>query len=85
LHLFTAVASIINHLQAEVTFATDNFNSVEKQFQHGLADSIDIIDANTTLVTAERELANAQYNYQFAIIKLQRAVGVLLESIETDQ
>jgi len=50
-----------------------------------LADSIDIIDANTTLVTAERELANAQYNYQFAIIKLQRAVGVLLESIETDQ
>jgi outer membrane protein len=81
----TTVSSIIKHLKAEVTYATDNFNSVEKQFQHGLADSIDVIDANTLFVTAERKLANAQYDYQYAIINLKRAAGVLLESIETDQ
>lgn len=81
LNLIT-VSSIINYLKAEKTYATDNFKSVEKQFQHGLADSIDVIDANTLLVTAERKLANAQYDYQLAIIRLKRAAGVLLESIE---
>ena len=84
LHLKT-VSSIINHLKAEMTYATDNFNSVEKQFLHGLADSIDVIDANTLLVTAEIKLANSQYNYQNAIIRLKHAVGVLLESIEAHQ
>ncbi len=83
LNLIT-VSSIINHLKAEVAYATDNFKSVEKQFQYGLADSIDVIDANTLLVTAERKLANAQYDYQYAIFKLKRASGVLLESIEAD-
>jgi outer membrane protein len=78
-----SVSSIIFHLEAEVTYAADNYRSVEKQFQHGLADSIDVIDANTLLVTAERELANAQYDYQFSIIQLKRAVGVLLASIKT--
>ena len=81
----TTVSSIIVYLKAEVTHATDNYNSVAKQFDHGLADSIDVIDANTLLVTAERELANAQYDYQYAIINLKRAIGVLLESIEADQ
>ncbi len=79
-----SVSSIIDQLKAEVTYATDNFNSVEKQFQYGLADSIDVIDANTLLVTAERELANAQYDYQHAIIKMKHAAGVLLESLGTD-
>jgi outer membrane protein len=81
----TTVSSIINQLKAEVTYATANFTSVEKQFQHGLADSIDVIDANTLLVTAERKLSNAQYDYQYAIINLKRAAGVLLKSIETGQ
>ncbi len=79
------ISSIIVQLEAEVTYATENFRSVEKQFQHGLADSIDVIDANTLLVTAERELANAQYDYQYAIINLKRSAGVLLKSIETTQ
>jgi outer membrane protein len=54
---------------------------VSKQFKHGLANSVDVMDANTLLVTAERELINAKYNYQFAILKLKHATGTLLKTV----
>jgi outer membrane protein len=74
------VSSVIIQLQAEATYAGDNYNAVAKQFQHGLADSIDIIDANTLLVTAERKLSNAKYDYMLAVLKLKRATGRLLKT-----
>lgn len=74
-------SGILTKLQAEVEYAMDNFNAVSKQFEHGLANSVDIMDANTLLVTAERELANARYNYQLAILNLKRSTGTLLESV----
>ena len=74
-------AALINQVQAELEFSLENYKSVMKQFQYGLADSIDTIDANTLFVTAERDLANAKYNYQLAFIDLKRATGVLLKTI----
>ena len=52
-------SGIITKLKAEVDYSSDNYNAVSKQFKYGLADSIDVIDANTLLVTAKRKLANA--------------------------
>lgn len=78
-------SGILTKLQAEVEYAMDNFNAVSKQFEHGLADSIDIMDANTLLVTAERELANAGYNYQLAILNLKRSTGTLLKTVISQQ
>ncbi len=75
------VQAVLTYLKAEVEYALDNYNAVTKQFQYGLADSIDVIDANTLLVTAEREHANAEYDYQLAIIKLRRATGTLLKTV----
>ena len=80
LNLLTTSA-VIDQLEAEVTYAADNYNSVTKQFQYGLADSIDVIDANTLLVTSERELANAGYDYELAILNLKRASGTLLKTV----
>ena len=74
-------AALMNQVQAELAFALENYKSVTKQFQYGLADSIDTIDANTLLVNVERDLANAKYTYQLAFINLKRAVGVLLKTI----
>ncbi len=79
------VSAILNQLQAEVEYALDNYHAVTKQFQYGLADSIDVIDANTLLVTAERELANAKYDYQLAILKLKRSTGTLLKTVVSSQ
>lgn len=84
LNLLT-IAAVIEKLQAESEYAADNYHSVTKQFQHGLADSIDVIDANTLLVTSERELANARYDYELAVLKLRRAVGTLLETVVSRQ
>jgi len=65
----------------QVAFARDNYNAVSKQFDFGLAQSIDVIDANTVLVTAETQFMQALYNYQQSIIQLKRVTGMLLDSI----
>lgn len=74
-------SGVLDMLKARVEYATDNYKVVSKQFEHGLANSIDVMDANTLLVTAERELANAQYDYQLAVLKVRRAAGTLLKTV----
>lgn len=78
---YLTVSGILESLRAEAEYALDNFNAVSKQFEFGLADSLDVIDANTLLVTAERKLANAGYDYQFSFLRLKHAVGLLLETV----
>lgn len=72
---------ILESLDEQVIYATDNFNAVSKQFEHGLADSIDVVDANTLLVNAERERANALFDYHLSILKVKRATGTLLTTV----
>jgi outer membrane protein len=72
---------VLKSFKDQLAFASDNYNSVSKQFQYGLANSVDVMDANTLLVTAERELASSEYNYQLAILKLKRSTGTLLKSV----
>jgi len=78
-------SGILEKLEAEVEYASENYRTVSKQFEYGLADSIDVMDANTLLVTSERELANAGYDHQLAILKLRRATGTLLKTIVSQQ
>jgi outer membrane protein len=81
----TTAASVLKPRQAEVEFAKENYNLVSKQFQYGLADSVDVMDANTRLVTSERELLNARYVYVLALLRLQRDTGTLLNSVVRGQ
>ena len=74
--------SALDALADQVTFAQSNYDAVLMQFRNGLSNSVDIMDANTVLVTAERQLSDARYNYQLAIIKLNRSEGVFLSSLE---
>lgn len=75
----------IKSLEDEVTFARENFNSVSKQYQHGLANSIDVTDANSFLYTAERKLIDAQYNYELSILRLRYATGTLTKALVNNQ
>ncbi len=75
----------IKSLEDEVAYAKDNFNSVSKQYQFGLANSIDVTDANTFLLTAEKKLLDAQYNYQLAILRLRQATGTLLKGFVNNE
>lgn len=74
---FITLNSILKSLENQLAFAKDNFNSVNKQFEFGLANSIDVMDANTLLITSERQLSDALYSSQAAKIRLKKAIGVL--------
>ncbi len=72
---------VLASLKAETEFAADNYNAVSKQFKHGLFDSIDVMDANTLLVTAERELARSRFGFRLSSLGLRRSAGVLLKDV----
>ena len=84
LNLLT-LSGVLEKLQAESAYAADNYNSVSKQFEYGLANSIDVMDANTLLVNSERELANAKYDYQLGIIKIEKCNGNFVEDSRSSQ
>lgn len=73
--------SVLKSLEDQLKFANDNYNAVSKQFKYGLANSIDVMDANTLLVTSETELSKAIYNRQLAGLNVERAKGTFLKTI----
>ncbi len=71
-------------LADKLTFARENFNAVAKQFTHGLATSIDEIDANTLYTQAAKELAAAEYACAVASLRLEKVTGLFLETVRED-
>jgi len=78
---FITQKGVLKSLEDQYVFAEDNYKAVSKQFDFGLAQSIDVMDANTLLVTAERQLIDALYRFQQAIVRLKKATGTLLASL----
>lgn len=76
----TAKTSLIN-LQDELKSAQENYNAVQMQFKYGMADSIDVMDANTLLVQAERRISDAEYTLHLAILQILYTQGDLLSHI----
>ncbi|MFZ3114363.1 MAG: TolC family protein [Syntrophales bacterium] len=72
---------VLHSLRDQLKFAADNYYSVSKQYQFGLANSIDVIDANTLLLNTERQLTDAEFNYRLSLVRMQRSSGVLLKTI----
>lgn len=71
----------LKFLEDQQLFAKDNYYAVIKQFENGLATSLDVMDANTLLLTSEKNLAEALYNYQLAYLKVKRSSGTLLQFV----
>ncbi len=78
----TAQNTLIN-LQDELRSAQENYNAVQMQFTYGMADSIDMMDANTLLVQAEQRISDAQYTYYLAILKVLYTKGELISYLLT--
>ena len=79
-----AARQTIVALQDKVSFSRANFEAVSLMFTVGQADSLDVMDANTLLQNAERELAEAEYHLELAIIGLNRAQGIFLKTVAMD-
>jgi outer membrane protein len=73
-----AVSRALDSRQDQIRFARKNYEMVSKQFTFGLATNLDVLDANQTLIEAERDVINATYDRHLAILDLQRSVGRFL-------
>ncbi len=62
-------------------FAKLNYETVFKQYEHGLADSVELIDGETLLASAELKLANAGFAYKLSIIEVAGSLGTLLDEL----
>lgn len=76
---------VMEKFMAQVSYSDDNYRAVSKQFDYGLANSLDVMDANTLLVTAERQLADSQYSYRLAGLRLKRTTGELMKNVLGNQ
>ena len=75
----------LKFLEDQLTFAEDNYNAVIRQFNNGLALSLDVMDANSLLLSAEKNVNEALYNYQLANLKLKRTSGMLLQFVNASK
>jgi outer membrane protein len=69
---------ILQFLADQLTFARENYQAVTRQFDFGLSNSLDVLDANTLLVSAETKSVSALYNYRLASLRMKKAIGMLL-------
>ncbi|MCF8044676.1 MAG: TolC family protein [Desulfarculaceae bacterium] len=76
---YQTARSSLKTLKDELKSARENYNAVRMQFKYGLADSVDMMDANTLLVTAERKFSDARYQHTVSILNLIRTRGDLVD------
>jgi len=63
-------------LSQSLSFASkEKFIQVQKRYEHGLADFIELQEARQTYISARANLAQSYYKYYIAIAKLNNAIG----------
>lgn len=75
---YTAAKITLLNLQDELKFSQENYNAVQMQFKYGMADSIDIMDANSLLVSAQRRISNAENVFYISVLKILYTRGDLI-------
>lgn len=74
---FQAITTVLETTKEQFSYARKNFETVEGLFAEGLVPSLSIIDGQQALYLAERELVTATFEQQLAVLRLQKAMGVL--------
>ncbi len=74
---YETAKSTLDNLQNELKYAEETFNAVQMQYNFGMADSIDIMDANTLLVSAQRRISDARYKYYLSVLRIIYTKGDL--------
>ena len=72
----------LKFLEDQLVFAEDNYNAVLRQYENGLATSLDVMDANALLLSSERNVVEALYGYQLAHLKVRNSSGTLLRFVQ---
>ncbi len=66
---------LVDTLRDQVAFARSNYRQVTAGFEQGVASSVDVVDAFTTLSEARSRLAAAVVNQQLQVLQLRLATG----------
>jgi outer membrane protein len=74
---YRSLTTVLETAKEQYQFSKDNFDTIEQLFAEGLVPSLSLIDAQQGLLSAEQQLINARFEQQVAIIRLQRAQGIL--------
>ncbi len=78
--LYSAL-TIVRLSEKELDFAAENYRMVFGRFRLGLASSTEVIDAETTLISAEIGIYSARDGYELAVLELKRSSGILLDEV----
>ncbi len=70
-------SSVLATAKLGMEYAKGNYDAVQGLFVEGLLASLSLIDAEQAFTVAEREVMNAGYDRQLAILRLKRATGTL--------
>lgn len=73
--------AVLESLEDKLHYARENYDAVARQFKYGLANSIDVMDANTLLATTQQSLSESEYSYRLALLNLERVKGTFLKGI----
>ncbi|WKZ33999.1 MAG: TolC family protein [Thermodesulfobacteriota bacterium] len=73
-----AIEALTESFRRQLAFAEEDYKMVFEQFRFGVATTLDVIDSENTLVTAQSSLANAVYDLELAKTDLQYLTGTLV-------
>lgn len=66
-------------VEKELELAQENYDVMSKRYQAGQATNLDMIDAMNQLALAKISVANQLYDYQVAVLRLLRQIGLFGE------
>ncbi len=70
----------IASLKKMTAFATEDYRMVFEQFKSGVASTVDVIDSDSNLISAEISLKNATFDLELAKLALKRSAGLPMTS-----
>lgn len=76
-NLVLSSASRIDALVKSVESATMLVNATEKSIKAGVRINLDLLNAKQQVYTAQRDLAQARYNYLLSYLRLRNSAGIL--------
>jgi len=76
-----SLGALIESYKRQADFAEEDYRMVFEQFKHSLATTVDVIDADATLIDAQRSLLSARFDYELSKMELRYAVGTLLDYV----
>lgn len=77
----TTLTSVVEQYTAQVAFAKENYELTSRQFTVGMATNLDVLDANSTLLSAEQQLVAATFDHDVAVLRVYKSLGRLTDHL----